>query len=228
MHIDRVHLYTNRMDELKDFYIRKLEFELVSENDHSFEMKIGSSRMVFHSTLKNRQPFYHFAFNLPSNKFEDAKQWAKAKVSLSKEEGEDDVYFDFLKSKAFYFTDPGGNIVELIARQSLSPVDKKEGFHPTRLLNISEMSLTTDDVLTVGRHLQGMGLPVREGEPLEMDTLNFLGETKSGAFLLLGPQGRRWIFSEQHAETHPLKIKVNGGNFIELNEEGEASITHSF
>ena len=82
---------------------------------------------MFSSKEVEGDSYYHFAFNIPANKFSEAKVWAKERVSLLVEEGEDEANFVHLPAHALYFYDPAGNIVELISRQSVSE-DSTETF----------------------------------------------------------------------------------------------------
>ena len=75
------------------------------------------------------------------------------------------------------------------------------------LLSIGEINLTTRDIEGIGQQLINRNIPIRDGESLNPDGLTFMGS--DGAFLLLGKPGRRWIFSEQYAEIHPLMIEVD-------------------
>lgn len=47
---------------------------------------------------------------------------------------------------------------------------------------------------------------------------------KEGAFLLLGPQKRRWFFSDKDAEVHPLVIEIDKRKRIELDAKGTVQL----
>jgi len=82
--------------------------------------------------------------------------------------------------------------------------------------------MTTDQVLKVGNQLIDIGIPVRDEEELS-DGFYFMGE--NGVYLLLGPSGRRWFFSDLNAEVHPLRIEVDNEKQIEINRQGECNIS---
>lgn len=221
MLINRVILYSNALEEMREFYINKLSFQLLHNSETSFSIQVGESEVEFRKNNLNRKPFYHFAFNIPSNKFPEAKEWAKNKVVLNIKDGEDEVYFSRSNAHSFYFMDPSGNIVEFISRHTTSP--KSNGpFSVHSILNVSEMSMTVDQVLKVGNQLIEYGIPVRDGEEL-CDGFQFMGE--NGVYLLLGPSGRRWFFSNVDAEVHPLMIEVDNKKQIEINRQGECNIS---
>ncbi|PGD90692.1 VOC family protein [Bacillus pseudomycoides] len=221
MLISRVTLYSNSLEEMKDFYLNKLDFQLLHSSEMSFSIQVGESELEFRKNNLNSKPFYHFAFNIPSNQFSEAKEWAKKKVVLNVEDGEDEVYFSRSNAYSFYFMDPAGNIVEFISRHTTSP-ESNEPFSVHSILNVSEMSMTTDQVLAVGNQLIEYGISVRDGEALS-DGFHFMGE--NGVYLLLGPSGRRWFFSELDAAVHPLLIEIDSEKQIEINRQGECNIS---
>ncbi|MED4651117.1 VOC family protein [Bacillus pseudomycoides] len=221
MLISRVTLYSNALEEMKDFYLNKLDFQLLHSSEMSFSIQVGESELEFRKNNLNSKPFYHFAFNIPSNQFSEAKEWAKKKVVLNVEDGEDEVYFSRSNAHSFYFMDPAGNIVEFISRHTTSP-ESNEPFSVHSILNVSEMSMTTDQVLAVGNQLIEYGISVRDGEALS-DGFHFMGE--NGVYLLLGPSGRRWFFSELDAAVHPLLIEIDSEKQIEINRQGECNIS---
>ncbi|AIK39970.1 glyoxalase-like domain protein [Bacillus pseudomycoides] len=219
--ISRVTLYSNALEEMKDFYLNKLDFQLLHSSEMSFSIQVGESELEFRKNNLNSKPFYHFAFNIPSNQFSEAKEWAKKKVVLNVEDGEDEVYFSRSNAHSFYFMDPAGNIVEFISRHTTSP-ESNEPFSVHSILNVSEMSMTTDQVLAVGNQLIEYGISVRDGEALS-DGFHFMGE--NGVYLLLGPSGRRCFFSALDAEVHPLLIEIDSEKQIEINRQGECNIS---
>lgn len=221
MLINKVVLYSNTLEEIREFYINTLDFPLLHSSEVSFSIQVGESALEFRKNSSNSKPFYHFAFNIPSNQFSEAKEWAKKKVVLNIEDGVDEVYFSRSNAHSFYFMDPAGNIVECISRHTVSPENNKP-FSIDSILNVSEMSLTTDEILKVGDQLIEYGIPVRDGEALR-DGFQFMGE--NGVYLLLGPSGRRWFFSDVDAEVHPLMIEIDHEKQIEINRQGVCSIS---
>lgn len=206
MLINKVKLASSSLAETKAFYLNRLGGTLQEEGPDSFVIKIGSSELVFTQTNSDKNPFYHFAFNIPSNQFQEAKKWITALTPLNTEDGEDEIYFSHINAHSLYFTDPSGNIVELIARHSISP-ESKEPFSMDSLLSIGEINVTTGDIDEVGQKLIDVNIPIRDDETLNPEGLSFMGS--DGAFLLLGKPGRRWFFSERHAEIHPLMIEID-------------------
>ncbi|MFE4708211.1 VOC family protein [Peribacillus simplex] len=220
MIINKVTLYSHAWDEMRNFYVDVLGFELLSQTDDVFEMKAGESVLEIKRYHQKEKPFYHFAMNIPTNLFTSAKAWAKSKVELTREDDDDEVYFSYSDAHAFYFLDPSGNIVEFISRHSVSPKSEAKSFSAQNVLCISEINITTDEVRALGNQLISNGVPVRNGEAISEDGLNFMGEHEAGSFLLLGPRKRRWIFSNKESEIYPLSIVINQQLDISMDGKG--------
>ncbi|MCT4475798.1 VOC family protein [Peribacillus frigoritolerans] len=220
MIINKVTLYSHVWDEMRSFYVDVLGFELLSQTDDDFVIKAGESVLEIKKYHHKGKPFYHFAMNIPTNLFTSAKAWAKSKVKLTREDDDDEVYFSFSDAHSFYFLDPSGNIVEFISRYSVSPESEAESFSAQNVLCISEINITTDEVRALGNQLISNGVPVRKGEAISEDGLNFMGEHEAGSFLLLGPRKRRWIFSDKESEIFPLSLVINQQLDISLDGKG--------
>src|SRR5690625_2583140 len=108
-------LYTNKLKELRRFYMNVLELEISSSSEQSFSLPIGTTELTFKTS---EQPcFYHFAINIPGNQFSMLKHRIKERISINREGGRDEVYFSSFDADSMYFEDPAGNIIELIGRR---------------------------------------------------------------------------------------------------------------
>ncbi|WP_394218730.1 hypothetical protein [Halobacillus trueperi] len=226
MEIASVTLMTKEIDLLRRFYTEWLGFtEIEREGGEELSIRIGSGVLRFLEEKKDREPFYHFAFNIPSNQFKEAKGWVGDKVSLNTEGVQDEILFERLGGCSFYISDPVGNIVEFIAREH-SP--RQSGpFCMQTLLNISEMSLTVSHVLEASEELQRIGLTSRDNDPIHRAYLNFMGDDGSDCYLLLVESGRRWIFSDKVSEVHPLELVVNNIGIITVDEQGRLTVVQT-
>jgi hypothetical protein len=142
MLLKELRLRTNHLSILYNFYKEVLELPTVYSNEKSITILAGTSKLIFEETNDIDNPFYHFAFNIPSNKFEEAFQWMKKRVELLWLDDYKSYIADFVnwKAKSFYFIDPAGNILELIARFVLKDaVDEK--YSPAHIRNVSEIGL---------------------------------------------------------------------------------------
>lgn len=214
---EKVTLYTNQLKQLRGFYGNVLEIPIEESTEEFFQISIGTSTLIFRHTELHTS--YHFAINIPGNQFTLAKHWAKERVVLNREASVDEIYYARFEADAFYFEDPAGNVIELIARRS---VDKWSDFSIESFLSLSEVSITTPSVEEVGEKLQEIGIPISGHFQIEPDELNFLG--KKDTFILLVPPRRRWYFSKRMSETSPLEIVLENGKEILVNREGNISI----
>lgn len=153
MLLSNVTLYSNDLDKMRDFYVNKLAFTLIENNEEAFKIEVGDSELEFIQNNSKEKSFYHFAFNIPKTQFKDSKEWAKNKVTLNKEDNEDEVYFKHLDAHSFYFIDPTNNIVEFISRNSIAPPIREYTFSAQSVINISEINITTNNVVSVGEQL---------------------------------------------------------------------------
>ncbi|MFF2176274.1 VOC family protein [Lysinibacillus sp. NPDC058147] len=223
MEIKSLTLQTDNLQTMKEFYIKKLGFPMIAETRDSFQIQTGTSILKFTNSDTVSKPFYHFAFNIPANQFEEAKFWLKNKVQLLTEDGEDEVYFSNFAAQAMYFEDPSGNIVEFIARYGINE-ESSEPFTIKSILHISEIGLIVDDVFKAGEELSKVHIFEREYKPINEKFLNFMGVREKGIFIILAHPGRRWIFSDKYSSIFPLEISVDNGKMIIVNHQGEFTI----
>jgi len=211
-----VSFYTDKIKSLKRFYGNIMNLNITEATNDQFTVQIGESTITFKQS--ERKAFYHFAINIPGNQFSMMKDWMQNRLPLNRENGRDEVYFRSFEADSMYFEDPAGNIIELIGRRKR---DLFGDLSEDSFLNISEISITTPDVASVGEDIQDFGIPLFGSTNVIQDELNFLG--KGDTFIVLVPPGRRWYFSKIKSETHPLEIMLKDGRKININEEGKIS-----
>lgn len=208
-----VTLHTNQLNKLKDFYQNILEMPVIDEGVDKFTLQIGRSTLTFKES--SLPAAYHFAFNIPGNHMGGAKKWLQSRVELNHEDGNDEIYYKSFDADAIYFDDPAGNVVEFIGRRTRN---SPGNFTINSLMDISEMSITTPYVSEVALKLQGVGLTSRNNNPIEPESLNFLGQDDS--YIILVPPNRRWYFSNKVSETFPLEIKLLNDCSILIDKTG--------
>lgn len=218
MNIEHVRMLASNFEETKQFYSQQLEIPLVNEGTSTFTLQFGQTTVTFEKAPKDAQPFYHFALNVPANQFDEAKKWAKERVELLLEDGEDEVYFKNIDAKSVYFEDPSGNIVEFICRLSDSD-ESKEPFSGTSLIKMSEMSIVVPDKRKALPALNAINIYERAKEVVDSNGLTFMGDLKDATYLLFVNEGRRWFFSQKQSKTFPLKIQLTNGAMIWIDEQ---------
>ncbi|MBD8003491.1 VOC family protein [Bacillus norwichensis] len=225
MEIKLLMLQSAQLETMKEFYVECLGFALCGESPNSFQIQVGTSILEFTDENVSGAPYYHFAFNIPSNQFQEAKAWLKGKTTLLLEDGEDEADFSFWPAHACYFEDPSGNIVELIARYKENPT-KEAPFTVNHILNISEIGLVVIDAPEVGEQLKAINILESDNEPITRSSLHFMQENKNGVFIILTSVGRRWLFSEKKSNIFPLKITLDNHFVLGVNEQNEFFINN--
>jgi catechol-2,3-dioxygenase len=134
-------LQSTNILSLFSFYRELLEMPIF-QSGKGIVITAGETKLIFEEAPKNENPFYHFAFNVPSNKFVQAYEWTKQKVELLWLKDYDGFIADFANwhAQSFYFKDPAGNILEMIARFDLND-NVEEDFSSMQIGNVSEMGI---------------------------------------------------------------------------------------
>lgn len=202
MIINEVILLTSKLQDMLDFYHEKLELKVIEQSASHFIVLIGRTKLTFKQAALDSSPFYHYAINIPENKYNEAIEWAMKRVTLNNEEGDYEVFFKNWNAHAVYFDDPSGNIVELIARHNLNNGTDHE-FTSGDLLSISEIGIVTDDVIPFVRKLNTINIPNwKEGS----EGFTPLGDEEG--LLIIVKNNRKWFFSEKHAKYHPVEVVI--------------------
>ena len=190
------------------FYKEVLELP-TSYEDGSIAVIAGKSVLIFEETTADINPFYHFAFNIPSNKFDEAFEWMKQKVELLWLEDYKGYIADFVNwhAKSFYFLDPAGNILELISRFDLNDVIE-ETFSSAHFRNISEIGLVLSPQnfqKDVDRLLLQYPLPYFDKQP-PLPQFKAVGDDE-GLFIIV-PENRVW-FSTKSTESKKFPMEIS-------------------
>jgi hypothetical protein len=150
----------------------------------------------------------HFAVNVPPERFEEAVGWARRRTELL----HDDVPFPAWDARSAYYYDPGGNIVELIARDRV-PGDEL-------LLEVSEVGLPVADVGEAVAFLESeLGLPHFDGD---RESFSAVGDDH-GLFIVV-PVGRPWLFTDRPASDAALRATIEGSPARELTVPGSEHV----
>ena len=196
-------LHTSDLKGTASFYGDLLGFPAQWDKNKNLRIGIGWTDLVFRSS-ESGMPFYHFAINVPANRFEVAVDWIRKRVPLLEEDGEVIHEFSDWNAKGVYFHDPSGNIVEFIARDNLPEGDEpQQGFSAKELLCVSEI-----------------GWPMKEPRkaldffrlPVWRDYGSFLAMGAETGMVVVCQEGRGWKPTRRAAEIFPieLSLEVNG------------------
>jgi catechol 2,3-dioxygenase-like lactoylglutathione lyase family enzyme len=156
---------------------------------------------TLHFEVQGGGAFYHFALLVPGDRFEAALAWARQRVELLGGVFDSENW----DSRAVYFHDPAGNILELIAHDGLEDDHRSGGFAAEELVGFSELGIVGDRHALV-QELEAAGLELWDGELDEPDRLAFVGE--KARTIILAPPGRGWLPTGRPAEPHPSELKL--------------------
>ncbi|WP_395143132.1 VOC family protein [Armatimonas sp.] len=194
---------TAHLERAQQFWTKTMGLEELSSGPDSVTLAAGAT----HWTLTQAQTppaIAHFAFTIPENLFDEAVAWLREHAPLlSGSDGKELFDFSHWNAHAVYFTDPDGNIAELIARHTL-PNSRRENFE---ILGISEIGLVTDDVPGT---VASLGLPLyRQGGT------QFQPVGDEEGLLIVVQHNRPWYPDNRHpAQPIPLTVTLMDGQMI--------------
>lgn len=209
MKIQEVSYQTADFESVREFYVERFGLPVVTETADRFVVEVGETAVEFTRAEDDADPFYHFTWDVPENRFEDAKAWLAERTDLLESpDGDDEVYFEALDFHSVYFFDPAGNLGEFAARHTLDTASDRS-FDATELVRVSEVGMPVEDV-------------VEDIETLESDTVidrhPALGELNpdispvgndEGMFPIIRT-GKEWFMTDKPAEVHPITVELGG------------------
>lgn len=206
MHIKEIKLLVNNLAATKYFYHQLLELPVVLDNKTFISFQAGSSLLTFQGT-KEKNPVYHFAFNIPCNKIDEALQWLESKKVKLIHSTTENAIIDFKNwnAKALYFFDNSGNVLELIARFDLKNKDAKE-FTSASIVSISEIAIVADDVIGTANDLvYSHGINYFDKQPLSE---NFAALGDDHGLFILSKTGRTWFLTDLPSKKYWQMITI--------------------
>ncbi|WP_129746849.1 VOC family protein [Flavobacterium anhuiense] len=214
MKLEHIQIETNNILKITAFYQDVLELSIIEKDENSVSIQAGNSVLKFveNSSFKS---IYHFAFNIPENKLDEAIKWCKNKVDFILIEDQNVITnFENWSAQAVYFYDTNGNLLEFIARHDLNN-SQTEAFNSKSILNISEIGIVNENPLELGNQL------------IAKHGLNFFSKnTNSEAFAAIGDDegllimvkpNRNWYPTQTPSEKNKTEVRLeNNGIKIDL------------
>lgn len=203
MNILEVELLTDDINETEVFYNTIIGLPTVSKNESSISFATAFTKLTFRIS-DGIQPLYHFAFDIPHNKLDEAFAVMEKKTAiLDVIPPEKIADFHNWNAKSFYFYDNNGSILEFIARYDLANTSEKP-FDGSSVLSISEIGFVSKDVSSLCDELIGRyGLSVFSKQP-KLDKFVVLG-TDTGLFILV-EEKRDWYPTHKKAKSFWTKV----------------------
>jgi catechol-2,3-dioxygenase len=219
LRLSRVELQApaDKLDALAAWYGDVLGLELTGA-----AVQVGADELMFAAADGDAQPFYHFAFLVPGDRFEAAHAWLGGQAELLPRAGTDETVFDFSfwDALACYAEDPAGNIVELIAHHGVAERGAEERFSSGELAGISEIGLVLPDPAAAAAQLEReLGLDPWSGDAAS--GLGFVG--RRAHTLIVSRVARGWLPTGRLAEIHPVTVTVTGTGPGEADLSAEGS-----
>ena len=185
--------------------VRFVEVTLAAPPERLAELESSYAGLTGETTLRfepgEGEPFYHFALLVPGDRFDAAHAWAEERFDLVGGVFDSENW----DSRAVYFLDPAGNIVELIAHWGLEENGREGEFAAEELVGFSELGLVAPQGPLV-RAFGNLGIPLWDGTLHEPGRLAFFGER--GRTFILAPSGRGWLPTGRPAEPHSVDVLI--------------------
>jgi hypothetical protein len=149
---------------MKAFYHGSLGLRVREERADRLTVAAGETPLTFVPAGPGAgRPFYHFAFNIPENKIRAARDWQRERTPLlpiparlrDPAYPDDVVDYSHWNAHSVFFLDPGGNVVEYIARHDLKNAAAGP-FGSGDILYASEIGFIVDDVPAAAAKLKGV------------------------------------------------------------------------
>jgi catechol-2,3-dioxygenase len=205
MRILELRVPTPRLADQRAFYAETLGLPAADEPDGTVTVRVGASTLRLEPEPDGPGSPLHFAFNIPENRYADAVGWVREVTEPILHDGRPEVPFPHWNADAVYFSDPDGNVLELIARHDLDNAAEPP-FGPGSLLEISEAGLPVPEVDPALRYLEErLGLSQYSGD---RERFAAIGD-EHGLFIVVAEQ-RPWFPTDRVARAAALTVTVAG------------------
>lgn len=204
MKIKQVEILSQNLVETENFYSEILGFKIHKKTENTISFIIGSSILTYRKT-ESVKPVYHFAFNIPNNKLQEAEKWISSRVSLIEFENKPIIDFPNWNAKSIYFFDNNGNILEFIARFNLQNAINTP-FDSLSILSISEIAFVTRNVKELAQKFileNGFNYFSKQ---VPRNDFTVIGE--ENGLLIIVDSERNWFPTHVKSENFWMKVTV--------------------
>ena len=203
MNIIELELLSDNLAETEKFYGAVLGLEAFSSTKERLSFHVGYSKLIYRKS-DGLKPVYHFAIDVPNNRFMDAYHHIRRQVAIIPlPDGESIADFTAWNAKSFYFFDNNGSIVECITRYSNETISETP-FGSHSYISVSEIGLVTNDVPNLTGILGArFGVGVFACQPAT-DVFTVCGN-EDGLFILVA-KGREWYPTKVRSQSFRTRV----------------------
>jgi catechol 2,3-dioxygenase-like lactoylglutathione lyase family enzyme len=218
MKIIELTLLTDDISETEKFYSDRLGIKIFEKSKTTISFTVGTTLLTFIKST-NQNPVYHFAFNIPNNKLDEALSFIENTIGIiTTNENDKIAHFENWNAKSFYFKDNNGNILELITRFDLDNKSDK-GYNNSLIQSVSEIGISVDNVLNeCDNNILKYNLNYfAKQKPVE--TFAALGD--DNGLIIFAKNKRSWFPTDNPSGKHWTKLKFeNNGQTNEIEYHG--------
>ena len=201
MQIKELILFTQDIQRQKSFYQKVLGMKQLVDSKQEIAFEVGASVLTFRYR-RDAKP-NHIAFNIPSNRIEQATSWLAQKSLAIQTNDHAITTFSDWNAQAVYFYDPDDNIMEFIARAEISPTGDL-GFSAESILSISEIAMATNSIEKIYHAINEIQpIPIFDGD---FDRFCALGD-HHGLFILIDKNNKKWYPTDDTAYSSEFIVK---------------------
>jgi catechol 2,3-dioxygenase-like lactoylglutathione lyase family enzyme len=208
MNIKEIQLLSNNLNETARFYSEVMGFTIAERHQSQISFTVGISKLTFIKTTE-ANCVYHFAFDIPHNKLDEALKWLTSRVELIAFQESNIIDFPNWNAKSIYFYDNNGNVLEFIARfenrnESIGP------FESLSVISISEIALVTDHVEQLANDLlrtYDLNYYFRQ---IQREDFSVIGN--DDGLIILVESTRNWFPTPVGVKKFPLNVMIENGN----------------
>ncbi|WP_417368375.1 VOC family protein [Flavobacterium beibuense] len=214
MQIIELELLSNNLAATESFYKEVLGLKADLSDKFSLTFSIGYTKLIFRHT-DDLNPVYHFAIDIPNNRFDQAYSIMKSKTELIPVDTENDIAdFKNWEAQSFYLYDNNGNILEFITRYPNKETSDKD-FTSQSYISISEIGFVTNDVPLLANKLKKwFGVPIFHRQPRSS---KFTVSGDDHGLFIIGAKGRNWYPTKVKAASFLTRVLfMNKGNLYHI------------
>lgn len=203
MKILELEMLSGNITETEKYYKSVLGITPYSADKFSVSYRFGRSRLIFRQA-DGQKPVYHFAIDVPNNRFNEAYRAIKSKTPLLPvSQGSDIADFTNWNARSFYFLDNNGNIVEIITRYANNDISDAP-FTAKSFSCVSEIGLVAYNVPQLANRLKKQfGIPIFHRQP-RGDKFTVSGDDE-GLFII-AERGRDWYPTDIRAQSFRTRV----------------------